>query len=214
MATATAKRSTRPRARARRIVELWVRLFSDDDLLTAASAIGFRMLIALVPLTLLGLALLGVTGQEHVWNDTIGPAIKGRVIPQVYLGINASVQKIFDSSGGGLIALATVLALWDVSGAVRACMSGMNKIYDTKETRSTWGRIGVSAALAIGIGLLILGTFALLIGLPAATPSGWLHWLVAVLRWPVAVVVLAAAIALLVRFGPTKPRPAEWATAG
>src|SRR3954464_12828120 len=124
MATATRKRTRRSSTglidRAKGVVNLWGRLFSDDGLLTAASAIGFRMLIALVPLTLLGLALLGVTGQEHVWNDTIGPAIKGRVIPQGYVGINASVQKIFDSSGGGLIALATVLALWDVSGAVRA----------------------------------------------------------------------------------------------
>jgi membrane protein len=218
MATATAKRSRRGttgvRARAKRFVDLWVQLFSDDDLLTAASAIGFRMLIALVPLTLLGLALLGVTGNQHVWNDTIGPAIRGRVIPQVYLGVNASVQRIFDSSGGGLIAFASVLALWDVSGAVRASMSGMNKIYDTKETRSTRRRIGVSAALAVGIGLLILGTLGLLISLPAAVSSGWLHWLVAVLRWPLAVVLLAAAIGLLLRFGPTKPRPAEWATAG
>jgi membrane protein len=214
MPTATAKGSARSRARVKRLVEVWVRLFSDDDVLTAASAIGFRMLIALVPLSLLGLGLLGVTGQEHVWNDTIGPAIKGRVIPQVYLGVNAAVQRIFDSSSGGLIAFAAMLALWDVSGAVRACMSGMNKIYDTKEKRSTLRRIGVSLVVAIAIGLLLIGTFALLIALPAAASSGWLHWLVAVLRWPLAVVLLAAALAILVRFGPTEPRPAEWATAG
>jgi len=218
MATATRKRTRRSSTglidRAKGVVDLWVRLFSDDDLLTAASAIGFRMLIALVPLTLLGLALLGVTGTEHGWNDTIAPALKGRVIPPVYRGIDASVQRIFSSSGAGLVAFASVLALWDVSGAVRACMSGMNKIYDTKETRSTWRRIGVSAALAVAIGLLILGTFALLIALPAAVSGGWLHWLVAILRWPLAVAVLGAAIAILVRFGPTEPRPGGWATAG
>jgi membrane protein len=128
--------------------------------------------------------------------------------------VNAAVQRIFDSSSGGLIAFAAMLALWDVSGAVRACMSGMNKIYDTKEKRSTLRRIGVSLVVAIAIGLLLIGTFALLIALPAAASSGWLHWLVAVLRWPLAVVLLAAALAILVRFGPTEPRPAEWATAG
>src|SRR5262249_58537205 len=85
VATATAKRSRRRssslRGRVKRLVDLWVRLFSDDDLLTAATAIGFRMLIALVPLSLLGLALLGVTGSEHVWNDTIGPPPRPRGDP-------------------------------------------------------------------------------------------------------------------------------------
>src|SRR3954469_1988920 len=136
MATATRKRTRRGSTglidRAKGVVALWVRLFSDDDLLTAASAIGFRMLIALVPLTLLGLALLGVTGHAHVWDDTIGPSIQRRVIAPAYRGIGASVQRIFNSSGASLIALASVLALLDVSGAVRSCMSGMNKIYDTK----------------------------------------------------------------------------------
>jgi membrane protein len=221
MATATGKRSRRGaarrvplRRRSRDAFDLWVQLFSDHDLLTAASAIGFRMLIALVPLTLLGLGLLGATGHESVWNDTIGPAIRGRVILPVYRGVDASVQRIFSSSGTGLIALASVLALWDVSGAVRACMSGMNKIYGTKETRSTRRRLVVSFAIAVAIGLLILGTLAVLILLPNAAGHGWLHWLVAVLRWPLGVVLLAGAIAILLRFGPTEPRPVRWATGG
>ena len=59
-----------------------------------------------------------------------------------------------------------------------------------KETRSTLRRIGVSTALAVAIGLLIIGTFGLLIALPAAAQSGWLHWLVAVLRWPLVPVLV------------------------
>ena len=50
--------------------------FAEHGLLTYASAIAFRALVALVPLTLLGLALLGVFGLEDVWTDTMAPALK------------------------------------------------------------------------------------------------------------------------------------------
>jgi membrane protein len=221
MATATAKRSRRSparrtsrRRRARELLDLWVKLFSDDDLLTAASSIAFRVLIALVPLTLLGLGILGVTGQERIWNDTIAPGIESRVIPPVFNGIDAAVQRIFSSSSAGLIALAIVLSIADASGAVRACMSGMNKIYDTKETRSTGRRIAVSIVLAVAILLIILGTLLLMIVLPRITAHGWLHWLATVGRWPLAVLLLGSAVAILVRFGPAERRKTRWATAG
>ncbi|HKO74400.1 MAG TPA: hypothetical protein VJU01_03725, partial [Gaiellaceae bacterium] len=48
--------------------------FAAHSLLTYASAIAFRALVAVVPLTLLGLALLGTLGLEDVWTDTIAPA--------------------------------------------------------------------------------------------------------------------------------------------
>jgi uncharacterized BrkB/YihY/UPF0761 family membrane protein len=52
------------RQRLNRFVKLWVDLFSRHLLLDHASAIAFQVLKALVPLTLLGIALLGVLGQR------------------------------------------------------------------------------------------------------------------------------------------------------
>jgi membrane protein len=219
--TATGKRSRRSparrpplRRRARDLFDLWVGLFSDHDLLTAASAIAFRVLIALVPLTLLGLGLLGVTGHESIWNDTLAPRLESRVILPVFEGVDSAAQLIFTSSGAGLVLLATALTIADVSGAVRACMSGMNKIYETKENRGTVRRIAVSVVIAVAIALLILGALIVLLALPGSVPGGWLHWLVAVGRWPVAVLLLGAAIGILLRFGPAEHRQTRWATLG
>src|SRR3954464_9944335 len=98
----------------RDVVRVWADLFAEHDLLTYATAIAFRLLIALVPLTILSLALLGSVGQEHVWDDTLGPAVAGKVPPPVYAGIDDTAQRIFETPGLTLIALGVALSILDV----------------------------------------------------------------------------------------------------
>ena len=188
------------------VARVWVDLFSDHDLLTYATAIAFRVLIALVPLTLLSLALLGSFGEEHVWNDTLGPAIAGHVTAPVYAGIDETVQRIFQTPGAAVIALGVVLSIWDVSGGVRSSMGALNRVYDAEEQRPTALRFGVSIAIAVAVIVLVVGALLVVLAAPNLASHGALRWPLAVLRWPVAVVLLGAAIALLVRFGPSEPR--------
>src|SRR3954453_926296 len=96
--------SSNRRTRRRHLVADLRRRFSEHELPIYASAIAFRALIAVIPLTLLGLGLLGALGLQSTWHDTIAPAIKPRVLGPVYEGINASAEKILSSGGGGLVA--------------------------------------------------------------------------------------------------------------
>lgn len=50
---------------------------------------------------LLGLAVLGEAGRQDVWNEQIGPQVQAKVLPPVYTGIDATVQKIFTASSWG-----------------------------------------------------------------------------------------------------------------
>lgn len=77
-----------------RIVQLWIELFDEHNLLTCASAIAFQMFIAFVALALLGLGLMGATGDEKLWTGTIAPTIEPRVLPAVYRGIDAIVKTV------------------------------------------------------------------------------------------------------------------------
>src|SRR3954462_416417 len=86
--------------------------FAEHNLLTYAAAIAFQGLISLVPMTLLGLGLLGATGPKEVWADHVAPAVKGRVLPGVYRGLDQTVSKILDHGSAGLIAFALLLSLW------------------------------------------------------------------------------------------------------
>jgi uncharacterized BrkB/YihY/UPF0761 family membrane protein len=112
----------------RAIVRLWVELFNEDNLLTYASAIALQALIAAISFLLLSLGVLGATGDTSLWSRTIGPAIERRVLPDVYRGLNEVVQHVFATSSGGLIAFATVLAIWEVSGVVRAVIGALNAV--------------------------------------------------------------------------------------
>jgi membrane protein len=196
------------------VYRVWAALFAEHDLLTYATAIAFRLLIALVPLTILSLALLGSFGQEHVWDDTLGPAVAGKVTPPVYAGIDDTAQRIFETPGLTLIALGVALSILDVSSGVRSSMGVLNRIYDTDEKRPKALRFGISVAIAIAVIVLFVGALLAVLAAPNLASHGALRWPLAVVRWPVAVVCLGTAIALLVRFGPSEHPRARWATAG
>jgi membrane protein len=167
------------KTRLKRLVRLWVDLFSEHSLLDHASGIAFAVLKALVPLTLLGLAVLGAVGERRVWKDTIYPSIQSHVQPATAHAIDVAAEKIFSTSSTGLIVFATVLALWYVSGSVRGAMTAMNDIYGCEEKRSWKQRYPLSIVLAAGI-----------------------------------TVLLALAVALLMRFAPVEPRAKTWVSGG
>src|SRR3954452_24885251 len=103
------------RTRRRHLIRELGRRFSEHEIPIFASAIAFRALISVIPLGLLGLGLLGALGLQDTWHNSIAPAIKPKVLPEVYAGINASVEKILSSGTAGLIAFAAALTVWDLS---------------------------------------------------------------------------------------------------
>jgi membrane protein len=201
-------------ARLKRFVKLWVDLFSRHLLLDHASAIAFQVLKALVPLTLLGIALLSALGQRKVWNETLFPGIQPHLDPAMAHAVDVSVQKIFTSNSAGLIAFASLLVVWYVSGSVRAAMGAINGIYEVKERRNWRIRFPVSFALAIAISLCVVGSVIVVAAGPALARDGAAGVVVSIGRWLVAVTLLSLAVGLLVRYAPVERRAKRWASAG
>jgi membrane protein len=197
----------RPLARRlRSTVDVWIECFDRNDLLNSASAFALRALVSLIPLTLLGLALLGAFGLQDVWNSHIAPALQAHFTRPVYRAMDSSVQKIFANDSPGLIAFAALLSIWDVSSCVRACMNAMTKIYDQRDDRPTWERFGISIGLGLGIALCLLGAV-----LVVFTGGGVV---LGILRWAAAIALLVVAVGLLVHFAPAKRRAEEWVGLG
>jgi membrane protein len=201
-------------ARLKRFVKLWVDLFNEHELLDHASGISFAVLKALVPLTLLGLAVLGAVGQRHVWQETLLPGLRPHVQPATAHALDVAVQKIFSTDSTGLIVFASIVALWYVSGSVRGVMTATNVIYDVDETRSWKVRYPLSLGLAAAILFCVVGAVLSVLAAPALASHGALEVVVAIGRWLVAVVLLALAVALLVRFAPVEPRSGAWVSGG
>jgi membrane protein len=200
-------------ARVRHEVDLWRELFAKHDLLTLASAIAFQAFFALVALVLLGLGLLGAIGREDVWEQDIAPAISGRVLPGVFAGINQTAERIFASDTFGLIAFALLLTLWKLSGAVRACMTALSRIYDAEEKRPWTLRFAISLGLAAIVTAAIIGAVVLTLVAKDAGGGIW-GFPLAIARWLAAILLIGLAFGLIVRWAPAEPRPTRWASAG
>ncbi|HSB39663.1 MAG TPA: YihY/virulence factor BrkB family protein [Gaiellaceae bacterium] len=200
--------------RLKRFVRLWVDVFAKHELLDHASAIAFAVLKALVPLTLLGLAILGAVGERRVWKETIFPRVQAHVQPATAHAIDVAAEKIFSTDSTGLLVFASLLALWYVSGSVRGVMGATNTVYGCEETRSWKERYPVSLGLAAAITLCVVGAILVVLAAPALARHGTLEVVVAVGRWVIAVVLLALAVGLLVRFAPVEPRSKTWVSGG
>jgi membrane protein len=194
----------------KKLVRLWVDLFARDKLLTYASAIALRTFIAAVACTLFGLGILGAAHQRRLWQSTIGPQIKPHVLPGVFDGIDQTVHRVFSSSTAGLLALAAALAVWEVSGIIRASIGALDEIYETPEERPWWIRFPLSLGLAVLFLAAVLGAIAVIwVG-----NAGGAGILVLVLRWPLAAALVALAFEFIVRWAPAKHRRWRWASFG
>ena len=195
-------------------MKLWIDLFAKHELLDHASAIAFQVLKSLIPLTLLGLALLGALREQHVWRKTVAPAIKTHVQPATFHAIDTAVERIFSTDSTGLIVFAAVLALWYISGSVRAVIGAINQIYETEDDRPLHLRYAISFGLAACIAVGVIGALLFTIVAARLGGHGSLQVFAEVGRWIGGVVLLALSLGLLVRFAPAKPRPTRWISAG
>jgi membrane protein len=108
----------------------------------------------------------------------------------------------------GLIVLASALLLWELARGVRAVMRALNAIHGVEDERP-WGRVAlVTLGLAVAVGGCVIGAAL------ATIVGGRLGLLASILRWPVAVLLLGLAVALLVRYAPAEHPEPKWASLG
>ena len=210
----TALATTVPRIRAH--LRRYVDAFVEHDLLTYASAISFQILSSLVPFLLFGIGLLGFLHLEDVWSRDLGPDARASVSGATFQFMDETIRKALGSRQLFWITAGFLLALWEVSGAVRAVMGALNRLYGD-ETRRSWGRrMVVSTALALAVGACWLAAIAAVIVAPMiyGDVSGVLAALLFVARWAAAGALLLLAIAVLLHFAPERHQPLEWVTFG
>src|SRR5919107_3169069 len=122
--------------------------FKENDLLTYASAISFQVFFALVPLALLALGLLGTLGLSEWWSTDAAHTVRENVSPPVYQVIDNTVEKILAHRQLFWVTLGAAIAVWEVSGAMRATMQVLNRVYNVPEERPFKRKLGQSIPLA------------------------------------------------------------------
>ncbi len=205
---------------ARRI---WDRI-NNHDVLGRAAQLSFYFLLALFPLLLFLISLLGYiapTGsefQERLLNylSTVAP-------PSAMELIRATLDEISARRSGGRLYLSLLAALWAASWGMGAISETLNVAYRVRESRSWWKARLVAVLLTIALAVLILSAFAIVlygerIGDSLAAIFGYsdvfrMTW--RILQWPIALTFVLATFKLIYFFAPNVPRSSrKWTTKG
>jgi membrane protein len=199
--------------RARQVVEG----FGRHNLLTYASAMSFQILFALVPFAFFGLALLGLLGAESLWTDHLANDVRDHVSAPAFQVIDDTVTNVFEQKRVFWLSAGLLIALWEISAAVRAIMGALDSIQRTRRRRSLRERLVTSIALAAIVGSCVLAALVVVRLGPlvlGSDPGAGARVVSVIVRWAAAVVLLVAAVGLLVRYAPATRRPVRWVSLG
>jgi membrane protein len=190
--------------------------FRDNDLLTYASAIAFQVATAIPPFLLFAFALLGFLNLDDVWSQHVAPDLRRHVSPHVYALIADTVRKVLGTKQLFWVTAGAALAIWEISGAVRAVMGAFDGIYGAAERRSFRDKFPTSIALAVGVDLAFLAAVGVVRFGPLlyGQASGLGAPVAFLARWLVAAALLGLAVGLLVRHAPAVDQPLPWVSFG
>lgn len=177
--------------------------FMEDEMSTYASALAYQMLFSLFPFLLFLIALIGFL---HLPDFFSWLRLQSELVlpPQALDQVNPVIDQLQESKGG-LLSFGIVIALWTASAGVRLMMSAMNAAYDVVEGRPIWKRFPLSVLYTVGIAGMLLAAAALMVLGPQvmnwiAEQIGMEDFIVTlwtILRWPVIIILMMVAVALI-----------------
>jgi membrane protein len=183
----------------------------DDYLLDRASALAFSFILALFPLLLFLLALLGVFASHGTSLQAGLMQYLGQVLPPAaFQVVSHTLNEVTKNAGGGKITFGIVLTLWFASGGMSSMISALDGAYEVHDKRS-WLRVRIVAlGLTIALSVLIISALvAVLAGSYLANVIGARFGMgeVAIVGWRVgeilvALVFVAVSFSIIYYFGP------------
>jgi membrane protein len=194
--------------------ELLKRVWSGinrNDLINRAYELAYNFLLAVFPMLLFLLGLLGILAAEgseirtdlfHYFQLVLPPA--------AYDLVTHTLREVTPNSGGGKLTFGLLFALYSGSGGMTQLMSTLNAAYEVKESRS-WLRVHlISLALTLAMSiLLVLAIFLVLtsgqVAQSAAQATGFskvVLVLVRTLQWVIALAFVVFAFAVIYYFAP------------
>jgi membrane protein len=203
-----------------RLLKLTVKDFSADNMTVYAAALAYRSIFSIFPFLIFLTALLGFLGAPQFF-DWMREQAAYMLPPQAMDAVErvlAEVQK----PRGGLMSVGIALAIYSASVGVLGTMDALNVAYDVKERRPMWKRILVSILYTLALAIMLIVAAGLMISGPA-----FLTWLthyvgldelfIAIwtwIRWPIAILLLMLALALVYWAAPNVKQPFRFITPG
>jgi len=195
------------RGRLKRIL----RGIQDDDVFGRAAQLSYYFLLALFPLLLFLVSLLGYFAKagSDLRNSLLNYLAAVMPAAAVTL-VHTTLDEISNSAGGGKLSFGLLAALWAASNGMGAISGTLNTAYNVKETRPWWKVRLISVLLTMSLSILIVTALLIIlyggtIGEAVAGRFGFGHvftTLWKILQWPIALIFVLATFNLIYNFAP------------
>ena len=197
---------------------------SQDEIFGRAAQLSYYFLLALFPLLLFLINILGYLAQEGtLFRDKLLLYLAALMPVSAFQLVHATLDEISTSSGTGKLSFGLLAALWAASNGMGAISDTLNTAYNVKETRSWWKVRLISVCLTVALALVILAALAIVlyggtIGEKLAGRYGFgslFTTLWTIVQWPIAVFFVLMVFNLIYNFAPNIGSSARrWITPG
>ena len=206
------------------IAKKTLREFTKDQCPDLAAALTYYSVLSIFPALLALVSLLGIFGQAEKTTSALLEIVAGFAPAETVEAIKGPVEQLSNCSAAGLTLVFGILtALWSASGYVGAFGRAMNRVYEIDEGRPFIKLRGTMLAVTIATVLIVLVLSAMLvlsgpvaesvgnaIGLGGAFLTAW-----NILKWPVILLLVILAIAILYYATPNVKQPKfRWMSLG
>ena len=192
------------------------RSMDEDRVLAVAAGVTFYSLLAIFPAIGAIVSLYGLFADPLTIRDTLNAM--STMLPGGALDIVGEQIQRVSSAGSGKLGVTFVtgllLALWGANAGIKALFDAVNVAYGKREERGffklnlislTFTLVGVVLALTILGGVVILPHAIQYLGVDSSVDLALRYG-----RWPIIWLVVAFALSLLYRFGPTDSLNPKW----
>jgi membrane protein len=188
---------------------------SEDRLLATAAGVVFYGLLAIFP------AITALVSSYGLFADpsTIAGNLQhlALMLPEGSFSIvQDQISRVLAKETATLgltFVLGLLMAIWSANAGMKAIFDALNVVYEEDEKRGFIRLNLTSLAFTIAALAAILAMIGGVIAVPLALQRLGLgeraEWIVALGRWPVLLALLLTALAILYRFGPSRPN-AHW----
>ena len=200
------------------------REFQRDQCTDLAAALTYYAVLSLFPALLVVVSLLGVFGQGRRTTDAVLEIVAGIAPSSAVDTLRPTIQQLVEAPSAGFALIVGALgALWSASGYVGAFGRAMNRIYEVGEGRPVWKLRPLQLLLTLaGLVMAAAAAFMLAVSGPVAAAVGdaigagdLAQTLWSVLRWPVILLFVVLAVAVLYYATPNVQQPKfRWISIG
>lgn len=193
---------------------------SEDRILENAAGVTFYALLALFPAIAALVSIYGLfadpsTIASHL-NAIAGFAPGGAI--EVIRDQLTRLAAQGSTTLGISFLIGLVVSLWSANSGMKALFDALNAVYEEREKRTFIKLNAVSLCMTIGAIAFLLTALVCVVALPVVlnyVPLPEIGLILKLARWPVLLVLIAFALTLIYRYGPSRTEPRwQWVTWG